>query len=142
MKDVITKTKLLEHPIEKVWSAITKAKELSTWFIKTDFKAEVGFNYTFSSTGEEGCVPITGIVKEASPYTLVYTWNVEDTHTETTVKWVLEDIDGKTKLYLEHSGISLYPGDTAIKMFESFDGGWDNCIKGLDKFMNENVYAK
>ena len=142
MKDVITKIKVLEHPIEKVWSAISKADELSQWFIKTDFKAEVGFKYTLSSSGEDDCVPITGIVKEADPYTLVYTWNVQDTHTETTVKWVLEDLEGKTKLYLEHSGISQYPGDSAVKMFESFNGGWDNCIQGLTEYMIENVYAK
>ena len=55
MKDVITKTQVLNHPIQKVWDAISKAEELSTWFIETDFKAEVGYQYTFISDGKEGC---------------------------------------------------------------------------------------
>ena len=46
-----------------------------------------------------------------------------------------------TKLNLEHSGISNYAGETAIAMFESFKGGWDNCISGLTAFLKEEVNA-
>lgn len=134
MKDKITKEHIFNHSIDKVWNAITNAEEISTWFLKADFKPEVGYNYIFESKNGE-CEPIRGIVKSANPYTLVYTWIVDKTNTETTVKWTLETIDGRTKLNLEHSGISDYPGDTAVKMFGSFNGGWDNCIKGLIEYL-------
>ncbi len=142
MKDIISKIKVLDHPIEKVWNAISDGEEISTWFIKADFKPEVGYAYTFSSRGEEGCVPITGIVKEANPYTLAYTWVVQDTDTETMVTWKLEDLNGKTKLYLEHSGISKYPSNTAVELFESFDGGWENCINDLAQYLIKEVHAE
>ncbi|MEO0527605.1 MAG: SRPBCC domain-containing protein [Bacteroidota bacterium] len=141
MKDSIIKEHVFNHSIDKVWNAISAAEEISTWFIKADFKAEVGYKYTFTATGEKGCLDITGIVKQANPYTLVYTWVVADTDTETTVKWKLEKVNEGTKLYLEHSGISVYPGETAISMFNSFKGGWEDCVNKLSQYLTKEVHA-
>lgn len=143
MNKTITKEKVFNHPIDQIWNAITKAEEISTWFIQADFKAEKGYNYTFSSEpNEKGCTTISGTVKEANPYTLVYTWIVADTNIETTVTWKLEAIGNTTKLHLEHSGIENYAGETAIAMFESFNGGWENCINGLITYLKEEVNAR
>jgi len=142
MKDVITKEIQFNHSIDKVWNAITKAEEISIWFIQADFKAEAGYQYTFTANpNEKGCTIISGEVKQSSPYTLVYTWVVGDTNVETTVKWKLESTSSGTKLYLEHSGISKYAGDTAVAMFDSFNGGWDNCISGLTSYLKDLVNA-
>ncbi len=141
MKDQITKEHLFPHPISKVWNAISNAKELSTWFIKADFKAEKGYQYTFTASEENGCTQITGEVKQADPYTLVYTWIVAKTNVETTVTWKLQETDAGTQLYLEHSGISGYGGETAIEMFNSFSGGWTNCVDQLESYLKEQVYA-
>ncbi|EZH75566.1 hypothetical protein ATO12_01925 [Aquimarina atlantica] len=140
MKDVIIKERILNHPIDKVWNAITNAKEISTWFIEADFKAEKGYQYTFNASGGE-CSPIKGEVKRANPYTLVYSWIVTENPLETTVKWVLEEVEEGTKLYLEHSGISGYKGETAVEMFNSFNGGWDNCISGLTDYLKQMIHA-
>ncbi|WP_420571881.1 SRPBCC family protein [Kordia sp.] len=141
MKDSIKKEKMFNHSIDSVWNAITNAEELSSWFIKADFKAEKGYQYTFTSN-EEGCVPIIGEVKKADPYTLVYTWIVEGTNVETTVSWTLETVAEGTKLYLEHTGISMYEGENAVTMFDSFNGGWDNCTNKLQSYLKENVHAR
>lgn len=141
MNDLITKEHIFKQPINKVWDAISKGEELSAWFIKADFKAEPGYAYTFTASEEENCTEITGVVKEASPYTLVYTWVVAETTTETTVKWTLEKMENGTKLYLEHSGIAGYPGDTAVKMFNSFSKGWENCISELSQYLMQEVHA-
>lgn len=118
------------------------AEEISTWFIKADFKAEAGYHYTFTAGEEKGCTQITGIVKEANPYTLVYTWVVQDTVSVTTVKWVLEKVKEGTKLYLEHSGIANYSRDTAVTMFGHFNAGWDNCISELSKHLTKRSTCK
>jgi len=141
MNDKITKEHVLNHPIDTVWNAISREEEISTWFIKADFKAKKGYKYTFTASEEKGCLTITGEVKESNPYILIYTWIVENTTVETTVKWVLEAIDGGTKLYLEHSGISAYPGENAIAMFESFNGGWANCMTELANYLTQKVNA-
>ena len=138
MQDIIQKEHVFNHPIDLVWKAISEAEEISTWFIKANFKAEKGYKYTFSHTDEStgDCTDITGEVLEATPvYKLVYTWVVPGTGVDTTVSWQLEETTEGTKLLLEHSGISQYPGETAVKMFNSFSGGWDNCIVELSKFL-------
>jgi len=137
MKDIITREEIINHPVEKVWDAISRAEEISVWFIKADFKAEVGTPYTFIASEEKGCITINGEVKEATPYTLIYTWIVEGTDVVTTVKWVLQSEGEGTKLYLEHSGISNYPEESAIKMFESFSGGWEGCVNQLQDYLNK-----
>lgn len=142
MKDLIIKEHIFKHSIDKIWNAISKAEEMSTWFIPTDFKAEVGYNYTFNSPDKENCEPITGTVKQATPYTLIYTWIVGNTNVETVVKWQLEKIDGGTKLYLEHSGISNYTVENAVTMFTSFNGGWDNCVNELSGYLKQEVHAR
>lgn len=142
MIDSIKKEVTFNQPIDKVWSAITKAEEISTWFIPADFKAEKGYKYTFTSPpNEKGCTVISGEVKNANPYKLVYTWIVADTKIETKVTWKLTATENGTKLNLEHSGISNYAGETAVAMFESFNGGWDNCISGLTGYLKEEVNA-
>lgn len=142
MTDSIKKEVVFKQPIDKVWNAISKAEEISTWFIPADFKAEKGYKYTFTSPpNEKGCTVISGEVINASPYLLIYTWIVADTKTETTVKWELTSTAEGTKLNLEHSGISNYAGETAVAMFESFNGGWDNCISGLTGYLKETVNA-
>ncbi|PCJ94737.1 MAG: hypothetical protein COA50_10090, partial [Flavobacteriaceae bacterium] len=122
MNDLITKEHIFTHSIDKVWSAISTAEEISAWFIKADFKAESGYKYTFTATEERGCMEITGEVKKADPYTLVYTWVVQNTDTETIVMWELTPHEGGTKLLLEHSGISNYPEASAVKFFNDFSG--------------------
>jgi uncharacterized protein YndB with AHSA1/START domain len=142
MKDIIKKEQLFSHPIDKVWNAISKGEEISAWFIKADFKPEKGYKYTFTAEpNEKGCTVISGEVQHANPYLLIYTWIVADTKIETTVKWELTSTQNGTKLNLEHSGISNYAGETAVAMFESFNGGWDNCISGLTGYLKETVHA-
>ncbi|MEZ4810920.1 MAG: SRPBCC domain-containing protein [Allomuricauda sp.] len=141
MKDVITKEHVFPHPIEKVWNAISKEEEISTWFIKADFKAQKGYRYTFTASEEHGCTQITGEVKSANPYTLIYTWIVQNTNTETTVKWDLKETSEGTKLHLEHSGISKYPGDSAVSFFTNFEQGWGHCIDELVSFLSRKVHA-
>ncbi|WP_136480346.1 SRPBCC family protein [Cognatitamlana onchidii] len=142
MNDIIKKEVIFNHDIDKIWNAISKADEISSWFIQADFKAEKGYKYTFTAEpNEKGCTVISGVVKNAKPYLLIYTWVVADTKIETTVKWLLERTSEGTKLTLEHSGISRYTGETAIAMFESFNGGWDNCISGLTNYLKEIVNA-
>ncbi|MFT6501361.1 MAG: hypothetical protein ACJASQ_001473 [Crocinitomicaceae bacterium] len=140
MKDVIIKEQVFKHSIDAVWKAISTQEEISTWFIKADFQAKEGYQYTFTASEERGCLTINGEVKIANPYKLAYTWIVEGTTAETTVTWNLEQVENGTKLVLEHSGISNYSDEeTVLAMFDSFSGGWSDCISQLSKYLKEPV---
>ncbi|MFD1614594.1 SRPBCC family protein [Gelatiniphilus marinus] len=68
MNDVIKKETMLNHNIDVVWSAITKAEEISSWFIPADFKAEPRYQYTFTSpSNKKGCATISGASKKSKP---------------------------------------------------------------------------
>jgi uncharacterized protein YndB with AHSA1/START domain len=134
MNDKIVKKHQFKHPIGKVWKAISVAEEISAWFIQADFKPEVGFSYTF--THEQ--TKITGEVLKANPvHELVYTWVVSGTEVITTVSWKLEENTEGTLLTLEHAGISGYPGETAVVMFNNYEGGWNACVENLEKHLTE-----
>ena len=142
MKDLIVKEHTFNHPMKDVWKAISDQDEISAWFIKADFQPQVGYNYTFLHEEGENCTTIVGKVIEARPIDrLVYTWLVKGTDVETTVSWNLSEVAGKTQLRLEHSGISAYGGDSAVKMFESFSKGWSQCINELESFLQSLVNA-
>lgn len=132
MKDVIKKEQQFKHNINAMWNAISKAEEISKWFIQAEFKAEPGYKYVFTHENTN----IIGEVKIVNPVNeLAYTWEVKGTGVETLVRWQLEENEEGTLLKLEHSGISKYPGESAVAMFDNFDSGWVNCISELDKYL-------
>ncbi len=136
MKDQIVKEQVFEHGIDKVWKAITEADEISKWFIHADFKAEPGYQYTFTATEEHGRTKISGKVLEADPYTLKYTWTTGDAPIETIVTWTLKQEGGQTVLTLVHSGIAQY-GDSAAEVMGHFDMGWDGCLSVLPEYLKD-----
>ncbi len=135
MNDIITKEVTLTSDIDTIWKAISVGEEISKWFLTADFNPTKGYKYTFKSP-EGDCDPIVGEVLNATPYTLIYTWIIKGTDTVTTVEWNLEKLPNGTKLRLTHSGIANYGNDSAIKMYESFNGGWDNCINLLSTHLS------
>lgn len=115
------------HPIDRVWRAISDETEIAQWFIQADFKPVVGYQYTFTHESTR----ITGEVLVASkPSELRYTWIIGDPDTSSTVAWTLESIEGGTRVVLTHTGIESY-GDSAAKMFGSFKQGWTSCLVSL-----------
>jgi uncharacterized protein YndB with AHSA1/START domain len=147
MQDKITKEKFYPHKIEDVWRAISSAEEISAWFLKADFKAEPGYNYTLThetikEDGDCTTMVVRGTILKAEPvHHLVYTWIVDDV-TETTVSWTLQEKEGGTLIILEHHGISHYPSkELATNMFNSFSGGWERCLNDLEKHMKSQIHV-
>ena len=140
MKDLIRKDHTYAHSIERVWAAITEQEQIAAWFIEANFKAEVGYAYTFKHKE----TVISGKVLEVSPVTkLVYTWVISGTgDVETTVIWQLTAVPEGTHLQIEHSGISNYPEEgLATTMFNNYSKGWDNCISELEKYLKEVAHV-
>ena len=138
MQHTITKEQFYKAPIRKVWEAITDEQQISAWFIKADFKAEVGYEYTF--THEQTMV--TGEVTEVEPlHRLVYTWIVGETTAVTTVQWLLAEEDGGTLVTIIHSGFENYPDDTVSSMFTSSQKGWDVVLNELEDYLKTEKYG-
>ena len=61
---------------------------------------------------------------------------------EGTYRLVRSGLDLFAESIQSHNGtVANYAGDTAVAMFESFNGGWDNCINELSAYLKELVNA-
>lgn len=135
VKDTLEKTQWFPHTIDRVWEAITKTEQVSQWLVPTDFKAEVGANYSLNSP-EDGCAMVTGKVIAADPYKLIYSWiNESCKEVTTTITWTLNTENGGTTLNMTHSGIANYPESIAPEMIKSYTGGWERCFNNLSKIL-------
>jgi Zn-dependent protease with chaperone function len=54
MKADITVDKTYDHPIERVWAALTSAEALSAWLMPNDFQPTVGHEFTFRTDPAPG----------------------------------------------------------------------------------------
>lgn len=125
--------KSYNHPIEKVWRAISEAEMISAWFIQAEFEAQEGFQYTFT---HESTVIKGEVKKVKKPELLVYTWIVGDPTVVTEVRWRLKSIAEGTILEIVHTGIDAY-GESAANFFENFNQGWAGCLENLMTYLDK-----
>jgi uncharacterized protein YndB with AHSA1/START domain len=138
-----TKTLILErlmpHPPQKIWRALTQAPLIEEWLMKTDFEPKPGHRFNFRTdpmpywNGVLDCE-----VLAVDPFeTLSYTWNASGEEAanglKTVVTFTLTPQDGGTLLRLEQSGFR--PEEDAN--YQGALYGWQRNLRTL-----ESVVAK
>ncbi|WP_309083522.1 SRPBCC domain-containing protein [Chelativorans sp.] len=89
----------IPHPPEKIWRALTQPHLMEEWFMKSDFKPDVG--YRFNVSADWGSVDCE--VRTAEPNrSLSYTWDTKDL--TSVVTWTLTPTGTGTLLRMEQSG--------------------------------------
>jgi uncharacterized protein YndB with AHSA1/START domain len=102
--DIVVDT-VYDHPIERVWAALTSAEALTAWLMPNDFVPEVGHEFTFRTEPAPG---FDGIVRcrvlEMHPPTgMVWGWTGGPI--DTTVTFTLTTLDGdRTRLHVRQLG--------------------------------------
>ncbi|MBL4708259.1 MAG: SRPBCC domain-containing protein [Flavobacteriales bacterium] len=135
--NTIEKTQWFPHSIDKVWKALTETEQVSQWLAPTDFKGKKGAKYALHSPKDD-CSVVEGIVKEASPYTLTYSWiALNHKEVETEVKWNLTEENNGTTVNMIHSGMLQYEKQAGEAMFASFSGGWERCFTQIADVLNQ-----
>lgn len=118
-------------PIAKVWEAITDNNKMKEWYFKMeDFKPEIGFEFTFGGTGNDGIkyhhlCKVTEVIPGKK---LTHSWKYKDYAGESFVTWELFDEGGKTRLKLTHAGLETFPQENKDFARESFTKGWTHII--------------
>lgn len=112
----IKATVMYNHPIAKVWEAITNKDALSEWLMECNLKLEMGNEFQFKTDpypGFDGTVNCKVI--ELDPMqTFAYTWsggNLKDT----VVRFSLSEKGGQTELQFEHSGFEGFLNNLIAK---------------------------
>lgn len=124
-------TRRYDHPVERLWAAITDPDELPHWFpSKAVMEPRVGGSIEFS--GDPNMPLSTGTILEYEPPTrLAYTW-------------------GGTELHFQLEPANLGEGGcvlTLINVLEAADeaarnaAGWSVCLNELDKLLARDAAA-
>ncbi|RYD58582.1 MAG: SRPBCC domain-containing protein [Sphingobacteriales bacterium] len=124
----------LNAPVARVWKAITDKAQMKEWYFDVSgFKPEVGYEFEFSGTGQEGenykhiCKVLEAIPNEK----LSYSWSYEGYEGYSVLTFELFEEGNKTRLKVTHDGLESFPQDNPSFARGSFAGGWNALIGEL-----------
>jgi len=135
MTDTTTATRTLviervmPHPPEKIWRALTQAPLIEAWLMQNDFEPVVGRKFNFRSTPMpqwNGVVDCEVLIVEPDRR-LAYRWDALGI--ETIVTFTLTPTTGGTQVRMEQSGFR--PEQTAN--YQGANYGWQKFIAGLER---------
>jgi uncharacterized protein YndB with AHSA1/START domain len=135
--------RVYEAKVSRIWKALTDKNEMKQWYFDLDeFKAEVGFEFQFSGTGNEGkkylhLCKIQEVIPEKK---LSYSWRYDGFPGDSLVTFELFSEGGKTRVKLTHQGIENFTAPNKDFAKESFMAGWTELIGiSLKKFVEGQV---
>jgi len=121
----------LNAPVQKVWEALTDKHKMKDWyFYLSDFKPEVGFEFSFPGKGNEGqdYIHLCKVTKVEPGKLLQYSWSYRSYPGMSFVTFELFPEGDGTRLKLTHEGIETFPQDSKDFAKESFSAGWTYLI--------------
>jgi len=126
----IRKSIYLNATKEQVWAYLTDPDKLGEWFHKPKSPLKQGEDLAMFGT-ESGDKLIWGKVLVSQPHDLLeYSFTVKPMGDAVShVKWTLENVNGGTRLSLEHTG--LPQSAEAFGLTLALDKGWDDHISRM-----------
>jgi len=125
----LIKTFVFAASRETVWSFLTEKDKLAQWFHPATSDFVEGEDYALVREDDDGTQVKQcwgTVLKMDKPDSLVYSFTIGPLNGAlTTVTWTLEEIEGGTKLTLQHDGIEEAAGEAAIRLLLALDKGWD-----------------
>jgi uncharacterized protein YndB with AHSA1/START domain len=127
--------RLIPHPAEKIWRALTTSELIAEWLMQNDFAPVVGQRFTFRATPLPGWSGVTNCVVLAldAPHRLAYSWGdgtESDSSLKTVVTWTLvPEGDGATRVRMEHS--AFRPEDE--RGYVGMGSGWPRILERLEQ---------
>ncbi len=127
--------RMMPHPTDKVWRALTQSPLIEEWLMKNDFQAVVGHKFNFRAEPIHGWNGVAdGEVLEVIPYKrLAYSWNASGDQAldglKSIVTWTLTPRGNGTHLRMEQSGFR--PKDEAG--YRGLASGWPRVLERLEE---------
>ena len=127
--------RLMPHPPDQIWRALTDRPLLGTWLMPNDFRPVVGHKFNFRAAPRphwNGVVDCEVLTVEPNER-LAYSWNASGDEAvdglKSVVTWTLTPVAGGTRVRLEQSGFrpedeTNYPGASH---------GWPRFVAGLER---------
>ncbi len=111
--------RVMPHPPEKIWRALTQAALIEEWLMQNDFEPVVGHRFNFRSRPNanwNGVVDCEVVAVEPNQR-LSYTWNVSG------------EEEGGTHLRMEQSGFRLQDKGN----YQGANYGWQKFLASLER---------
>jgi uncharacterized protein YndB with AHSA1/START domain len=117
--------RILNAPVEKVWSAITDNDELKAWYFDFgDFKAEIGFKFQFFTGDEKKFLQLCEVTEVVYLKKFGFSWRYDGYEGISYVIFELFSENEKTRLKLTHKGLDSFPSDIEMFAVDNFEQGW------------------
>lgn len=123
--------RVMPHPPEKIWRALTEGPLMEQWLMKNDFQPVVGHRFDFRSTpmpNWNGVIDCEVLAVEPNK-TLSYSWS--SMGLESVVVWTLVTTSGGTLVRMEQSGFR--PDQEAN--YQGANYGWQKFIGSLERVL-------
>ena len=122
--------RVYNHPVEKLWKALSSAEAMSQWIMPTNFKPEIGYEFQFTTKPYPGFDGITKckVLEIVENEKLVFSWS-GGSLTDTIVSFQLIEKGEKTLLKFEHSGFEGVVNNMIVKRILS--NGWKKKILAI-----------
>jgi len=131
----------LNAPVQRVWEAITDKQKMKQWYFDlSDFRPEIGFEFSFPGKGNEGqdYLHLCKITRVEPGKLLQYSWRYRDYAGNSLVTFELFPEGNATRLKLTHEGLETFPAENKDFARESFVGGWTYLIgKSIKEFVEK-----
>ena len=131
--------RMMPHPPEKIWRALTQGPLIEEWLMKNDFEPVVGHKFNFRSDpmpGWNGVTDCKVLIVEPNKR-LSYSWNASGDEAvnglKTVVTWTLKPARGGTLLRMEQSG--FHAQDEHFYQGAGF--GWKKMVATLERVIAE-----
>jgi len=127
--------RVMPHPPEKIWRALTQSPLIEAWLMQNDFQTVVGHTFNFRAAPVHGWNGVTDcVVLEIIPdQRLVYSWNASGDQApdglRTIVTWTLTPGESGTRVRMEQSGFR--PQDEAG--YRGMGEGWPRIVGRLEE---------
>ncbi|WP_410657894.1 SRPBCC domain-containing protein [Amycolatopsis sp. lyj-112] len=137
--DRIERTVEIAHPPAKVWTALTTAEGLGTWFgnqasidLRPGGDAEMKW--------DDGHQAKMRVERIEEPKIFGYTWPIyglsDDDPRRTYVEFTLEPVGAGTRLTVVETGFAQLPEDKHRTAFEGNTGGWASELGELIEYLD------
>jgi uncharacterized protein YndB with AHSA1/START domain len=137
--DRIERTVEFAHPPAKVWSALTTADGLGTWFgNEASIDLRPGGSARMSWTG--GFAVEMRVERVEEPTVFGFTWQIfglpDGDPRRTYVEFTLEPAGAGTRLTVVESGFAQLPDDVYGKAFDGNTDGWGKELAELAGYLD------
>ena len=152
MSDFIRKSTILAAPIDRVWNAIIDPEQFGSWFrVRLDGPFTPGQRTTGNMTypGYEHARWESFTETVEPPHCLRFSWSHPADETapdpqsdpRTLVEFLLEPVDGGTRLTITESGFDSMPADVRETAYRRNEGGWEIQVANITEHVLKSAQA-